>query len=113
MATTYKEKLTDPRWQRKRLEILTRDNYTCQKCQSTEKQLQVHHRHYISHREPWDYPSELLITLCYVCHKTEEDCADMGPEMFRTLHFFGFYNTEIRDYLNKLIETKLAPHGRE
>lgn len=28
----YSQKLLDPRWQRKRLEILQRDDFTCQVC---------------------------------------------------------------------------------
>ena len=28
----YSEKLKDPRWQKKRLEILERDNFRCQYC---------------------------------------------------------------------------------
>lgn len=29
---TYSQKLRDPRWQKKRLEILERDSFTCQHC---------------------------------------------------------------------------------
>lgn len=40
---SYAFKLKDPRWQRKRLEILQRDNFTCQECYATDKELNVHH----------------------------------------------------------------------
>jgi 5-methylcytosine-specific restriction endonuclease McrA len=46
----YKEQLLDPRWQRRRLEILQRDEFTCQKCLSKDKTLHVHHIDYIKGR---------------------------------------------------------------
>ena len=39
----YSEKLRDPRWQKRRLEILERDAWQCQACLSTAKTLHVHH----------------------------------------------------------------------
>ena len=52
----YQTKLKDPRWQKKRLEILNRDKWACCACLSTEETLVVHHKDYISNTEPWDYP---------------------------------------------------------
>ena len=69
----YSEKLRDPRWQKKRLEILERDEWTCQNCFDSESTLVVHHKKYIKGKEPWDYPNELLITLCENCHEFERD----------------------------------------
>lgn len=69
---TYFEKLRDPRWQKKRLEILERDNFTCQACQTKEKTLSIHHKYYDFKIEPWDYDNKTLITLCDRCH-TEMD----------------------------------------
>lgn len=65
---TYAEKLLDPRWQKKRLEILARDNWQCQECLSSEKTLHVHHLDYERDTEPWEYPEDFLITLCKNCH---------------------------------------------
>lgn len=64
----YWQKLQSPRWQKKRLEILDRDNWACCICQETEKQLQVHHKTYKSGSEIWDYDDGELITLCSDCH---------------------------------------------
>lgn len=66
--STYREKLKDPRWQRKRLEILERDNWTCCVCGATEDTLNVHHGYYCRGRNPWDYPDDTLWTLCEICH---------------------------------------------
>lgn len=71
---TCAEKLKDPRWQRRRLEILNRDNFTCQKCGDIETSLHVHHRLYSKEfKEPWNYPDNLLVTLCEKCHQQETD----------------------------------------
>ena len=70
----YSDKLKDPRWQKKRLEILNRDRFTCLACGDTKNTLHVHHCYYVSKREPWDYPNESLLTFCAKCHKgVDED----------------------------------------
>jgi len=69
----YKSKFLDPRWQKKRLEILERDSFTCRSCYDDTSTLHVHHKYYETGLEPWEYPSESLITLCDDCHKNEED----------------------------------------
>lgn len=68
--TTYSEKLKNPKWQRKRLEILNRDNFTCCKCGDTETELHVHHLKYTG--EPYEAPNEDLETLCKHCHEIVE-----------------------------------------
>lgn len=68
---TYAEKLKDPRWQKRRLEIFERDEFTCQCCRDTENTLHVHHLQYFK-GEPWDVEDIYLITLCENCHEYEE-----------------------------------------
>jgi len=70
LKMTYQEKLKDPRWQRKRLEILKRDDFCCQHCYDSESTLHVHHKIY-SKGEPWDAKPETLVTLCAECHDIE------------------------------------------
>jgi 5-methylcytosine-specific restriction endonuclease McrA len=65
---TYSEQLKDPRWQRKRLEVMQRDEFKCCECGSTSKTLHVHHRYYVSHRYPWEYPNFCYRTVCDECH---------------------------------------------
>ena len=69
MKKKYLNEYKDPRWQKKRLEILDRDGWKCRKCQSEEKTLHVHHWLYIKGREIWEYDDGLLTTLCEDCHK--------------------------------------------
>lgn len=64
----YADKLRDPRWQRKRLQILQRDDFTCQRCMKKDIELHVHHCMYKPGREPWEYHERLLVTLCKNCH---------------------------------------------
>ena len=65
---TYTERLKDPRWQKKRLEIFQRDNFSCRNCKDTATSLTVHHLCYLPNVEPWDHPDILLLTLCDPCH---------------------------------------------
>jgi phage terminase large subunit GpA-like protein len=68
---SYGEKLRDPRWQRRRLEIFQRDSWACRCCGAKDRMLAVHHRYYVG--EPWEAPDEALETLCQDCHDAEHD----------------------------------------
>ena len=83
---TYAEKLLDPRWQKLRLEVFQRDNFTCQKCGDSSKTLNAHHSFYRKESEgPWDYLPHEVITLCVDCHDDEHDEMSMYREMFFSL----------------------------
>ena len=69
----YLEKLKDPRWQKLRLKVFERDEWTCQMCYTDESTLAVHHRYYLKNKEPWEFPLEALVTLCEECHAEERD----------------------------------------
>jgi hypothetical protein len=71
---TYKEKLLDVRWQKKRLEILQRDAWKCCICSKGEEDgvtLHVHHIFYDWWLDPWEYEPETLVSLCSDCHEKE------------------------------------------
>lgn len=80
-ALSYSDKLKNPKWQRKRLEIMKRDKFTCKLCKDTETTLQVHHKEYINGNDPWDYDNSYLITLCEHCHTEIEDLKGDGEEI--------------------------------
>jgi len=67
----YFELFKRPEWQKRRLQILERDNWKCQGCPGNDGMLYVHHRYYEWDSMPWDYPDEALITLCEDCHDQE------------------------------------------
>jgi len=66
---TYFEQIKSPLWQKKRLEILQRDNFTCRSCDVGDSQLHVHHLRYIKNKMIWEYEDCFLITVCEDCHK--------------------------------------------
>lgn len=70
---TYADKLKDPRWQKKRLEIFLRDNWTCKTCGDTKTELTVHHKEYKQDLEPWEYEDSFLETKCVNCHEQHHD----------------------------------------
>lgn len=105
---SYKEDLLNPKWQKKRLEIFERDEWTCQFCGSKKKTLAVHHKKYLKGKKPWQYPKRLLITACEPCHtilgkKTliRENLAKL--ELKITEKFNSKLSREI-DYLHSLLE---------
>jgi len=79
--TTYSEKLKHPKWQKKRLEILNRDKFTCKLCGDTESTLHVHHLEYKPNTEPWDYPNANFKTLCEYCHREIENLKAIFPDV--------------------------------
>lgn len=67
-SLSYYEKLQHPLWQKTRLRVLERANYTCEQCGDSETQVHVHHVFYIWGCEPWDYPDYAFKCLCKNCH---------------------------------------------
>jgi len=73
MSKLYYEKLKDPRWQKKRLEIMGRSNFKCENCGDSKTELHVHHIKYEYGKNPWEYDEDDLIALCSECHKVLHD----------------------------------------
>lgn len=71
----YSEKLKDPRWQKKRLEIFERDGWACVNCYDARSPLHIHHKHYSPGADPWEYSNDILKTLCDFCHAVEHSKA--------------------------------------
>ena len=67
----YSDKLKNPQWQKKRLEILQRDEWTCRWCGEKEVSLHVHHVKYKKGKQPWESDNNDLITVCEYCHESE------------------------------------------
>ena len=95
---TYKEKLSDRRWQKKRNSILERDEYKCQStsCNSGDKSLlHVHHLAYLGDLEPWEYPDDMLVTLCKTCHEKENNRLELEKNLSATLQMKGFLVSDL------------------
>lgn len=92
---TYKEKLKLPAWQKKRLEILQRDNWECKLCGEKNKNLHVHHINYIYQANPEDHPNHWLITICEDCHIIEERFKSTNTELMDIIHSIGLTRNQI------------------
>ena len=78
MATmTYKDQLRHPFWQRKRLEVLQRAHFMCERCYDEETTLNVHHKRYVKGRMAWEYELIELEAVCEECHRLEHE----GPDL--------------------------------
>lgn len=103
---SYNEQIKSPHWQKRRLQILQRDNFTCQICGSTEKTLHVHHLCYRKDAKIWDYPDNTLITLCEDCHRMEHEMQSENDysvtNLINDLLISGFTNFELVSILYKI-----------
>ncbi len=88
---TYVDKLKDPRWQKKRLEIFERDNFICSFCGENKKTLHVHHLKYIPESNPWESKNEDLETLCEDCHLEVQGEKRKLKEIINELNTHGLY----------------------
>lgn len=75
----YFAKLRDPRWQKRKTQILELAGWKCEDCGDKEETLNVHHCHYLQGKEPWEHPDNLLMSLCETCHPIRQ-------EIERTIH---------------------------
>lgn len=88
-AKSYSEKLKDPRWQKKRLEVLDLSGWACAICQCEESTLHVHHKQYLKGREPWEYDADQLEVLCESCHKEDHESDDILMDVISRLPIDG------------------------
>jgi hypothetical protein len=84
---TYAEMLRDPRWQRRRLEIMQSADFRCELCGSAEKTLNVHHRQYRKGAKPWEYDDEELRCMCEDCHREDHENSALLLRIFDRLDF--------------------------
>lgn len=94
---SYYLKLKDPRWQKKRLEILQRDDFRCKNCNASDKELHVHHNYYIFGVDIWDYEDDCYDTLCYECHIKATNINREIKEILKKAKFRRF--AELRNIL--------------
>lgn len=103
----YSELLRDPRWQKKRLEIMQRDDFACIECGDSESTLNVHHCYYQKGRMPWDYPDKSLITLCEPCHGLEADAFAMKVYLSDALSAIGCREGHFRGLARSVENSRL------
>lgn len=115
----YLQKLKDPRWQKKRLEILERDGWQCRFCGEKETTLHVHHICYLPRRDPWDIPNGFLITFCEGCHNPEscpnapcEECGDYNSGDKYECNGPGNPGNELIDIIGDFLNTLLSKKNK-
>lgn len=86
---TYYEKLKDPRWQKKRLEVMQLKEFTCELCGDFQSTLNVHHKEYFKNHEPWDYEANQLAVFCESCHENNHNSNDLLKYISSILEFDG------------------------
>lgn len=64
----FSEQYRNPEWQKKRLEVLSRSNFTCEQCGCNNSTIHVHHKRYLKGRKVWEYDLENFEALCQPCH---------------------------------------------
>lgn len=101
----------DPRWQKKRLEIMQRDEFMCQNCYDEESTLNVHHKYYIHNKKPWEYHDQLLITLCEECHQFEEETKGIINDMPKVLLNHGYLNHQLYTLTEWLLRLPAGDYG--
>lgn len=94
---SYSEKLKDPRWQKKRLEILSSEDWSCALCLSKNKTLHVHHKYYTPNTDPWDYDDSCYVILCEDCHKEEHEALKTLEKHLLNCVRRQFMASEIKD----------------
>jgi hypothetical protein len=75
--SSYSQKLRDPRWQKKRLEVMQYFDFSCEICGDSKSTLNIHHKQYLKGYQPWDYHIEQLSCLCETCHDEYHDLPDL------------------------------------
>jgi 5-methylcytosine-specific restriction endonuclease McrA len=105
---TYAEQLKDRRWNIKRTEILLRDNFQCQQtgCGLNGEGMEIHHLDYFPGLRAWEYPNDMLITLCHDHHKLEQDRQELERHLSTTLKMKGFLFKDLLA-LSSLVDTDM------
>ena len=98
----YIKQIKSPKWQKRRLEIMQKDNFTCQICGDKESTLNVHHLVYHKGRNIWEYEDWELITLCEDCHEWQHSLKDALYEKVWYLQSRGVTMEEISAILEKI-----------
>lgn len=74
---TYQDQIKSPKWQKKRLEVLSERRFKCQTCHSETEQLHVHHSYYKKGKKIWEYENYELLCLCESCHSNTHKLNDL------------------------------------
>lgn len=105
MLLSYPQQLATKEWQIKRGKILDRDKYTCQcaACKTPDNPVQVHHLHYIDGFLAWEYPDDMLLTLCNLCHANDSWRPILERQLAIAFLHKGFLMTDLMALAAKIM----------
>lgn len=111
---TYSDKLKDPRWQKKRLEMFDQFEWQCCNCKSKVNELHLHHKFYLPNRDPWDYEDHYFSVLCSSCHIKEHKKKNplyelIDSVLFNQLSDFDIYS----ELLSSVVEIAMNKFIKE
>ena len=86
--------MLDPRWQKKRLEVMQAHNFSCEICGDKESTLHIHHKQYLKGYEPWDYKIDQLSCVCETCHEINHSKTDLLTLACSFAPLHGFANRD-------------------
>jgi len=101
MATlSYRDQLKDKRWHIKRNAILLRDNHQCKNTNCKHRNdnsviIEVHHLDYIDGKMAWEYPDDMLVSLCRICHESEQLRPKEEKYLINALRMKGFLLSDL------------------
>ena len=82
-VSAFWEKYKDPRWQKRRLQIMELAHFSCSDCGDDKTTLNVHHKWYRKGADPWDYQDDELVCLCAPCHEVFHESKDTITAILR------------------------------
>lgn len=89
---SYHDDMKTATWQKRRLQLLERDKWKCQNhdCTGESQQLEIHHIDYIPGQKIWEYPDDMLLTLCSKCHSKEQERDPAERMLINSMRMKGF-----------------------
>ncbi len=70
-------------------------NKNCPHRKDTSVIMEVHHLDYIDGTMAWEYPDDMLITLCEKCHHSEQQRPKEEKYLLNTLRMKGFLVSDL------------------
>lgn len=103
---TWEDQLLTKEWATKRTEILIRDHFKCQYpgCGRQFWCIEVHHIDYIFGTLAWEYPNDMLKSLCHEHHADHHEGIKAAEKALMTTALSSLVDTD-RSFAKTLLKT--------
>lgn len=92
----------NPKWQKKRLEIMQSKGFKCEWCESIDKELHTHHIIYEKGKRIWEYEDTNFMLLCKDCHESFHEYLNLVSSSLSLLNKSS--RDKLLDYILKLVD---------